>query len=350
MKHIIATFILSLSVQLVQAETFLLPENGDSVVGAVSLTTTRYEDTISDLARLYDQGFREMQYANPNVDPWLPGEGTEVIIPSHYVLPDAPRVDIVVNVPEMRLYYYPKPKKGERAKVITFPISIGRQDWATPYGQTTIISRIKDPTWTPPKSIKKEHLEMGDPLPDVVPAGPDNPLGLFALRLGKRGYLIHGTNKPSGLGMRVTHGCIRMYPKDIERMYSLVKVGTKVNIIDQPYKAGWLNGKLYLEAHPPLEEAKLDSSAEYQRLVNSISKASEQGNGEKIDWNSIKRITEKLTGLPAMVGVDVQTSTTEEMVIVDKSDSINHSTSTGVVVERREEKPLQKQSSYSDLF
>ncbi len=348
MKYVVATFLIFMSVSTAQAETFLLPENGDSVIGAVSLTTTRYEDTISDLARLYDQGFREMQYANPNVDPWLPGEGTEVVIPSRYVLPDAPREDIVINVPEMRLYYYPKRKKGEPATVITYPISIGRQDWATPYGKTSIISKIKDPTWTPPESIKKEHAEMGDPLPNVVPAGPDNPLGLFALRLGKRGYLIHGTNKPSGLGMRVTHGCIRLYPKDIEEIFSKVRVGTNVNIIDQPYKAGWLKGKLYLEAHPPLEEVKADAASEYQRLVNSLSKASENSI-DQIDWNSIKRITQDQTGIPAMVAAGNETSSSSEMVIEEKSGSLNSNESKDIVVERRAEE-ITQQSSYSDLF
>ena len=301
------------------AATYLLPEKGDSVIGSVSLTTTRHEDTISDLARIYDQGYREMRHANPGVDPWLPGEGTEVIIPGRYVLPDVPRKDIVINVPEMRLYYYPKPKRGEPAEVITYPISIGRQDWATPHGKTSIISKIKDPSWTPPESIKKEHAEMGDPLPDVVPAGPDNPLGQFAMRLGISGYLLHGTNKPYGLGMRVTHGCIRLYPEDIEALFSRVRVGTTVRIIDQPYKSGWLNGKLYLEAHPPLEEAKASSGDKYQHLVNSISKASENGAGGKINWNSIKAISQKQTGIPALVATGGISGS-----VVGEADHLSH--------------------------
>ncbi len=349
MKHLTVFLLLILPTTLT-AETYLLPENGDSVIGAVSLTTSRHEDTISDLAWAYDQGYREMRYANPNVDPWLPGDGTEVIIPSRYVLPDAPRKGIVINVPEMRLYYYPKPRKGEPAEVITYPISIGRQDWATPYGKTSIISKIKDPTWTPPESIKKEHAENGDPLPDVVPAGSDNPLGLFAMRLGKRGYLIHGTNKPYGLGMRVTHGCIRLYPKDVEEIFSRVSVGTPVNIINQPYKAGWLKGKLYLEAHPSLEETKTNSNNEYQQLVNTISKASEKiGNG-KIDWNSIKRISQKKTGIPTLVAIN-EISVLEQNEIA-ASDPISDSEVKEVASEsdvsiKKEQIP---QSSYSELF
>ncbi len=345
MKHTRVFFLfLSLTNSAVLlAETYLLPEKGDSVVGSVSLTTSRHEDTISDLAWAYDQGYREMRHANPDVDPWLPGEGTEIIIPSRYVLPDAPRTGIVINVPEMRLYYYPKLKRGVPAEVVTYPISIGRQDWATPHGKTSIISKIKDPTWTPPESIKKEHAEAGDPLPNIVPAGPDNPLGLFAMRLGITGYLLHGTNKPYGLGMRVTHGCIRLYPKDIEELFSKVRVGTMVRIIDQPYKAGWLKGKLYLEAHPPLEEAS--SNNEYQRLVNSISKASENRKSGKINWNSIKAISQKQTGIPALVAMRTE-STPARSETEESTGKIKD-----VVVETEVESSiLDKQSSYSDLF
>ena len=346
-KHL-TLFLLVLLSKTLMAETFLLPENGDSVIGGVSLTTTRHEDTISDLARAYDQGFREMQYANPDVDPWLPGEGTEVIIPSRYVLPDAPRTGIVINVPEMRLYYYPKPKKGEPAEVVTYPISVGRKDWATPYGKTTIISKIKNPTWTPPESIKKEHAEKGDPLPDVFPAGPDNPLGQFAMRLGKRGYLIHGTNKPYGLGMRVSHGCIRLYPKDIKEIFTMARVGTPVRIVEQPYKAGWLKGKLYLEAHPPLEEVKSTPQDEYQLLVNAISKASEKAGNGKIDWNSVKIISQKQNWIPTLVTINDPSASTENEIAV--SDPLPDSVIKATTIESKVKEQDLQSSSYYDLF
>ncbi len=371
-KGSLVLFLSIFSSQILWAETYLLPENGDSVIGAISLTTTRYEDTISDLAWAYDQGFREMQHANPGVDPWLPGDGTEVIIPSYYVLPDVPKKGIVINVPEMRLYYYPKPKRDEQAVVVTYPISIGRQDWATPYGSTSIIGKKKDPTWTPPESIKKEHAEMGDPLPDVVPAGPDNPLGQFAMRLGKRGYLIHGTNKPYGLGMRVTHGCIRLYPKDIEELFGITKVGTKVQIIDQPYKAGWLRGKLYVEAHPSLEEAKNNSQEDYQQLVKLISKAMEKMQNQdnlsnnsdngKIDWNSLRRVSQKQTGIPTLVGFGEMKSFSnsdlegaESGSELDEKLIINnhigeYETTDVKKIENVDGAGSQQQSSYSDLF
>jgi L,D-transpeptidase ErfK/SrfK len=229
-----------------RAQEYLLPPPGEAVVGELRHVPTRHEETLLDVARQYHVGFRELRIANPGVDPWLPGEGTQVILPTRYVLPDAPRKGIVVNIPEMRLYYYPEPRRGEPAKVITYPISVGRRDWNTPLGVTRIVRKVKNPSWRPPKSIREEHAARGEPLPAVVPPGPDNPLGDYALRLGLPGYLIHGTNKPDGIGMQVTHGCIRMFPEDIESLYRQVGVNTPVRLVDQPFKAGWRAGELYL--------------------------------------------------------------------------------------------------------
>lgn len=342
------TLALSVSSVFVSAQTFLLPANGDSVVGSVSLTTSRHEDTLSDLAWAYDQGFLEMRYANPDVDAWLPGEGTEIIIPSRYVLPDTPRNGIVINVPEMRLYYYPKARHGEPATVLTYPISIGRQDWATPYGTTKIISKVKNPGWTPPASIKKEHAEKGDPLPDFVPSGPDNPLGKFAMGLGKRGYLIHGTNKPYGLGMRVTHGCIRLYPKNIEELFSQVSVGTTVRIINQPYKAGWLKGKLYLEAHPSLEENENKPSTNYQQLVSSISAVSLEDGADQINWEQVNAISEKQSGVPVQVG---KADYGQPPLLTDNGDlDEGRSRPIKEVMLDHEDIHAQETTSFSDLF
>ncbi len=291
------------------AQSFELAANGDSVLGSLSLTTSRHEDTISDLAWAYDQGFLEMRSANPTVDTWLPGEGTEIIVPTHYVLPQTARDGIIINVPEMRLYYYPKVARGQKQNVVTYPISIGRQDWATPHGSTRIVSKVKNPTWTPPESIKREHALEGDILPDVVPAGPDNPLGAYKMGLGISGYLIHGTNKPYGLGMRVTHGCIRLYPKDIEQLFAMTPVNTKVTIVNQPYKAGWRNGDLYLEVHTPLEEEADKKQSNYQRLVDTISKAtnSHKENKEranvKVDWNRVREVMADARGIPVLISL-----------------------------------------------
>jgi L,D-transpeptidase ErfK/SrfK len=237
-------------------------EPGDEVFGAVQVVAARYEDTFVSLARTYNVGYESLRRANPRVDPWLPGEGTQVVIPTQFVLPRASQRGIVVNVAELRLYYFPTEPGAAPAgtptgsrRVVTHPISIGKMDWSTPLGTTSIASKVLNPPWTPPQSIRDEHAARNDILPRVIPPGPDNPLGKHALRLGLASYLIHGTNKPSGVGMRVTHGCIRMFPEDIEALYKTVPVGTPVTIVNQPYKLGWTSAGLYLEAHPPLAKA-----------------------------------------------------------------------------------------------
>ena len=230
----------------------LTPGNG--VVGEMQVIRARYEDTFSDIARAYDLGYDDLVHANPGVDPWLPGAGTRIVLPTQFILPDAPREGIVLNIGTKRIFYYPKAAPGEAPVVITHPVGIGREGWATPIGTTTVVAKVKDPVWTVPASIRKEHAEAGDPLPAQVAAGPDNPLGAFALRLGFPSYLIHGTNKPSGIGMRVSHGCVQLYPEDIESLFSEVPVGTKVRIVNQPQLLAWSDGNLYLEAHPALED------------------------------------------------------------------------------------------------
>ena len=214
------------------------------------------EETLLDIARRFDVGQEEILMANPSVDRWLPVEGAEVVLPAVYVLPRTPRTGLVLNVPEMRLYFYPPREPGQQAVVHTFPVSIGRMDWSTPLGHTRVVQKTENPSWHPPKSIIAERLSNGRPPPEVIPPGPDNPLGRFALRLGLPGYLIHSTNKPYGVGMRVTHGCVRMYPEDIEFLYPLVTVGTPVVILNEPVKVGWLGDTLFVEIHPPLEEER----------------------------------------------------------------------------------------------
>jgi L,D-transpeptidase ErfK/SrfK len=243
-----------------------------------------------------------MERANPNVDRWLPGEGTQVVVPSHYILPRAPRQGLVLNLPEMRMYYFPPKKPGQPAQVQTYPIGIGRMDWATPLGVAKITGKVKDPTWTPPESIRREHAAKGDPLPAVVPAGPDNPLGRYAMRLSIPGYLIHSTNKPLGVGMRVSHGCIRMLPDDIERLFPQLPVGTPVNIVNQPVKAGWHGGKLYIEVHPPLEEYPNDRGAMVEEMMLALDDAmARRSVATVLDNAVIDEQLNKPTGLPAVI-------------------------------------------------
>ncbi|MGD8745657.1 MAG: L,D-transpeptidase family protein, partial [Gammaproteobacteria bacterium] len=209
------------------------------VLGALQRIQARHEDTLPDLGRLFNLGYEEITRANPGVDPWLPGDGAELVLPTLFVLPEAPRDGLVLNMAGMRLYYFTAPDDNGIRKIFTHPIGIGRVGWSTPLGTTRITARAKDPSWYVPESIREEHAKEGDPLPPVVPPGPDNPLGRHVLRLALPSYLIHGTNKPWGVGMRVSHGCIRLYPEDIEALYSMVPTGAPVHIIDQPYLAGW---------------------------------------------------------------------------------------------------------------
>ena len=283
--------LLSASCALPAAQAnYRLASVDDSVFGQAFYLKTRHEDTLLDVGRHNGLGYDEMKHANPGVDMWVPGDGREVLVPTQYVLPNAARQGIVLNLAEKRLYYFPS--SGE---VTTYAISIGREGWSTPLGKFSVASKIKDPTWTPPASIRKEHAENGDPLPAVVPAGPDNPLGQYALRLSVPSYLIHGTNKPWGLGMQVSHGCIRMYPEDIEQLFQKVSVQTPVTIVNQPFKLGWQGNDLYIEVHAK-DEDKAKSPTEV--VPASIANAE----GVNVDWDEVRRAVDQNTGLPHLVG------------------------------------------------
>lgn len=302
-----------LTTTLAQATTWTLPPSDIDIIGQVKVIEASQEDTLLDIARQYGIGQDAILMANPFVDRWLPSEGTKVVIPGRYILPQAERTGLVINIPEMRLYYFPKPEKGKKPVVITHPISIGRMDWSTPMGKTTVVRKQKDPTWIPPQSLKKEAIEAGNPpLPDVVPPGPTNPLGRHALYLGTAGYLIHGTDKPFGIGMRVTHGCLRMYPEDIEKLFDQVPVGTPVQLVNQPIKLGWLAGSLFIELHPPLEENEKEYGDDYmQKVREAITSFLEKSdNGKKsnqvrenivIDEMALELAVFEKNGIPVLI-------------------------------------------------
>lgn len=283
------------------AASYLLPAVEDSVVGQVRTVRARHQDTLLDIARQHDIGQEEILRANPDVDRWLPGADTEVVLPTRYVLPVSPPVGVVLNLAEMRLYYYPKPAHGESVRVETYPVGIGRMDWHTPLGTTRIIAKDKDPSWRPPASVRAEHARDGDPLPTVIPPGPDNPLGKYALRLGITGYLIHGTNRPYGVGMQVSHGCVRMLPEDIERLFPQVSVGTAVRIVNQPVKAGWLEGRLYLEVHPPLEEGGDSDQPGLEQAASGAINAASFGRLVEIDYDAVRRAIDAKSGIPVVI-------------------------------------------------
>jgi L,D-transpeptidase ErfK/SrfK len=286
----------------IPSDRFLLPPEGTDVVGIVQVAIARHEDTLPDLARRYDLGYQEMVAANPDVDPWLPGEGARVVLPTQFVLPDAPREGLVLNLASMRLFYYPRPKAGETALVITYPIGIGREGWQTPQGTSRITEKTVQPAWVVPASVRREHAEMGDPLPPVVPPGPDNPLGDFAMRLSLPSYLIHGTNQPYGVGIRVSHGCVRLYPEDMARLFPEVPVGTRVTIVNQPYVAGWRDGQLYLEAHQPLAEEARHWGNSLKPMEKVVARKAAAPGG--VDWDKAGTVAREARGIPFPVSTD----------------------------------------------
>ncbi len=283
------------------ADQFALPAVGSDAIGEVFTVEVGARDTLLDLARRHGLGYEEITNANPGVDAWLPGAGTQVVVPKRRLLPIAPREGIVINLPEHRLYWFPPTAPRASPVVWSFPVSIGKMDWNTPLGTTRIVAKIKNPTWTPPQSVRDEHARRGDILPAVVPAGPDNPLGLFAMRLGIPGgaYLIHGTNRPAGVGMQVTHGCMRLYPEDIEALFGMVAVDTPVMIVNQPYKWGWHEGQLLIEVHPPLQEDAVEppTLTDLTRLIVEATRSQLQ----PIDWAGAERTWREARGIPTAV-------------------------------------------------
>jgi L,D-transpeptidase ErfK/SrfK len=261
---------------------FVLDDPAASVIGEPQIVFTKAENTFSDLAREYGLGYDELVEANPDVDPWLPGEGTRVVLPTEYVLPNLPREGIVLNVAAKRLYYFPPLEEGQPRSVMTYPIGIGRVGWQTPLGTSSVIAKARDPSWYVPASVRQEHEALGDPLPAVVPPGPDNPLGRHVLKLDIPGYLIHGTNQPYGVGMRVSHGCVRLYPENIELLYDLIELGEKVTIINEPFLAGTRDGHIFFESHPPLED---DDVMVEQRLVDILERVEKMAAEQGIDFD-----------------------------------------------------------------
>ncbi|MEE7624880.1 L,D-transpeptidase family protein [Methylobacter sp. Wu8] len=263
------------------ATTYALPENSnDSVITQfhddVPLTRAEQDETLLDVARRFLLGQAEIVRLNPDVDRWHIKKDEIVRLPNKRILPDTPHEGITLNIAEYRMYYYPPVQKGAAPQVMSYAHGVGRQDWKTPMGKTSIVQKVKDPAWHPPESIRREHAANGDPLPAVVPPGPHNPLGAYKMHLAvPGGYLIHGTDidKIYGIGMQITHGCVRMYPEDIEALYNSVPVGTPVYIVKQPIKVGWLDNTLYIEAHPDLEGEETTLAQKVDTALKLIQKA-----------------------------------------------------------------------------
>jgi L,D-transpeptidase ErfK/SrfK len=291
------------------ATEFELPTDGSAVIGADTVITTHYEDTLLDIARKYSLGYDEIIRANPGVDMWLPGEGTQIVLPGRRILPPGPHEGVIVSLPEHRLYYFPKAKRNEKRVVITYPVSIGKLGRSTPLGQTRVIAKVEHPSWYPPPSIRKEHAEAGDPIPAVVGPGPDNPLGDYKMRLGfgNGTYEIHGTNNPTAVGLAITHGCIRMYPEDVAALFPLLPVGTPVRLINVPVKVAWIDGELLLEAHPPVD-AQGQSFEPNIDQFSGLLRAAVGDATTAIDWDYAREVLQKADGVIATVGLEADDS------------------------------------------
>ncbi len=280
------------------AMTFKLPAPGNDMVGKVRWTQSLPDDDFSTLGRRYDIGYFELVEANPTTNPKLPHPGTLVVVPTEFLLPNTPHVGIVVNLAELRVYYY----RTNKDKVVTYPVGIGREGWDTPLGKTTIVAKVKNPTWVVPADIKADRAKDGVILPNSIGPGPDNPLGAYAFYLGFPGaYRMHGTNDPSGIGRRSSAGCIRMWPEDVEELFSHVKKGTPILVIDDPYKVGWENGKLYLESHVPLQEQIGKDGESLSPMVAEVRQAI-AGKNATVDWKKADAVALAHSGIPEVIG------------------------------------------------
>jgi len=275
---------------------FELPD-GENMVGSLAAIETRESDALPDIARHFGLGYNDISIANSAVSPWTPKPGSRVLLPLQFIMPDSPHKGIVLNLANMRLFYYPKKQPD---KVYTYPVGIGRQGWNTPMGQTSIVAKDANPSWTVPESIHREHAEKGDSLPKVVGSGPNNPLGLYAMRLGFPGYLIHGTNKPYGIGMQISHGCVQLYPEDIEVLFKKATVGMPVRIMHQPYLTAWHQDMLYLEAHEPLPKWAKEKAGLKKQVVKQLREVSAK-KGVAVDWDKVERILQRSDGIPTPI-------------------------------------------------
>jgi L,D-transpeptidase ErfK/SrfK len=291
-------FVWNSAAETVESHEFSIADN-QSIVGGLASVDSQEDDTLSDFARHFGLGFNDIAYANPHLDPWILHQNQQILLPLQFILPDAPRKGIVLNLANMRMFYYP----SRDAKVLTYPIGIGRDGWGTPLGVTKIVAKRANPAWTVPSSILREHRLQGDPLPKVVPSGPDNPLGYYAMPLGFNGYLIHGTNKPYGIGMQVSHGCVQLYPEDVEVLFKKVAVGTPVRIVHQPYLAAWSKNGLYLEVHRPLDKwARQDKKL--QQAVRAKLQKLAADNNVAVDWVRVEEVLARADGIPAPVSLN----------------------------------------------
>jgi L,D-transpeptidase ErfK/SrfK len=284
---IIIILLLFISPAVYASGAFPINDPSMTIIGFKDTYTIKDSETLIEIARGYDIGYNELIAANNGIDPWIPKKGAEIVIPTRWLLPDMLDNGILINLAEMRLYYsfYVRGKKYLK----TFPIGIGTNGFDTPIGTYKVTVKVKDPVWRIPGSIRDEYPDM----PDYVPPGPDNPLGKYWLQLSD-GYGIHGTNRPFGIGRRVSHGCIRLYPEDIKVLFKSARLGTKVKIVDEPVKTGIYNGKIYVEIH---RSGRNDE----ELLQIAMDKLSRKPLKDKVNMRSLLQEIKSASGLPAVI-------------------------------------------------
>lgn len=290
---------------------FDLPEDGSTVVGTPQKIIPTGSNTLLDIARHFELGYHEITLANPEVDVWVPEVHGEILIPTRFILPPKPWTGVVINISQRRLFYFPKPGKGEKPAVITFPISIGREGWPTPLGQTTVTGKYKDPAWWMPKSIQERHRSEGaEDFPTYFPPGPDNPMGMLAVGLGFKSIFIHGTNKPWGLGMRTSHGCLHLYPENAVTFFELIRVGENVRIIDAPVMVGRLGQQLVMSYYEPADEYGTSRNpmthaaaalTPYLQSALTPRKANDTAPVYDVDWDRVRQVLAQHQALPVSV-------------------------------------------------
>lgn len=281
------------SEQRIEAHVFDA-SRGEQIIGQIAVVRTRTGDTLPDIARHFGLGHDALNAANPGVDVWAPLADSRVVLPLMFILPEAPRQDIVINLASMRLFHF----GGKNRSLLTYPVGIGEEGRSTPMGVMRVERKAVRPTWYVPASIRRDHAKKGDPLPAEVPPGPENPLGEYALYLSRTSYVIHGTNKPYSIGLRATNGCLRLYPEDMENLYQAVPAKTPVHIVNQPYLIGRAGGMLYLEAHAPQEELNADDEKKklYARLRDI-----EKKEPSRLDWKRVEETLTQARGIPVPI-------------------------------------------------
>lgn len=263
----------------------------DTVIGALKTYRVRKGDTLMDIARYYSLGYNEIVEANPGIEPWTPPAGATIILPLQFVLPCCTYTGIVVNIPEMRLYYYEP--SGDRLRITTYAVGLGRDDWPTPRASFKVNAKDVNPQWNIPESIRKEHIaERNDPRTFIPGGDPDNPLGKYRLSLTVAGYRIHGTNIPWGVGMQVSHGCVRLYPEDIERLFPVIPIGTSGVFTYQVTKVGNRGEAVYAEVNDDIYAIQPPTYGDAMNAANT------RGLSGRVDGRMMETAITSSGGLP----------------------------------------------------